>query len=109
MHATGQNDWPRLEWRVRAAGAFMGGADATLAPALLLVAISARALAQAARRAGYAPLAIDAFGDQDTRRTCRATYVVEGALGGFAQVELATIVAQAVRDHAPVGLLYGSG
>lgn len=87
----------------------MDRANVTETPALLLVAVSARALAQAARRAGFAPIAIDAFGDKDTRHACRATYVVEGAMGGFAQAELASVVARVVRDHAPVGLVYGSG
>ncbi len=87
----------------------MGGADVTKAPALLLVAVSARALGQAARRAGFTPIAIDAFGDKDTRQACRATFVVENAMGGFAQTELADMVARVVRDHAPVGLVYGSG
>ncbi|MDE3176592.1 MAG: ATP-grasp domain-containing protein [Pseudomonadota bacterium] len=87
----------------------MGAADVTQAPTLLLIAVSARALAQAARRAGFAPIAIDAFGDEDTRRACRATYVVEGAVAGFAQAELAGVVARALRDHAPAGLVYGSG
>ena len=79
------------------------------ADALLLVAISARALGQAARRAGYSPIAIDAFGDEDTRRACRATYVVEGAMGGFARSGIESVVARAVGEHAPFGLVYGSG
>lgn len=76
---------------------------------LLLVAVSARALAVAVRRAGYAAVAIDAFGDEDARAACRAIEVVENAMGGFAEVELAPIVARLARAHAPVGLVYGSG
>ena len=78
-------------------------------PVLLLVAISARALAVAARRAGYAAVAIDAFGDEDARTACSAMEVVENAMGGFAEIELAPIVARLTYAHAPVGLIYGSG
>jgi len=45
----------------------------TAAPRLVVVATSARALAAAARRAGFVPLALDVFGDQDTRALCAAT------------------------------------
>ncbi len=45
----------------------MAGGTARIGPPLLLVAAqSARALAAAARRAGFAPLAVDLFGDDDT-------------------------------------------
>ena len=79
------------------------------APALLLVAVSARALAASARRAGFAAIAIDAFGDVDTRAACRETVVVEHAMGGFAGVELESVVAPLSRSHAPAGVIYGSG
>jgi uncharacterized protein len=78
-------------------------------PALLLIAVSARALAAAARRAGYAAIAIDAFGDDDTRAVCCETVVVENAMGGFADVALEPIVARLCAAHAPAGLVYGSG
>jgi predicted ATP-grasp superfamily ATP-dependent carboligase len=76
---------------------------------LIVAAISARALAVAARRAGFAAVAIDAFGDEDARAVCDAVEVVEKAMGGFAEVELAPIVARLTRAHAPAGLVYGSG
>ena len=76
---------------------------------LLLVAISARALAVAARRAGYAAIAIDAFGDEDARAACREMWVVENAVGGFAGVNLEPIVARACAAYRPVGVVYGSG
>ena len=50
----------------------MAGAGRAARP-LLVVARSARALAQAARAAGYAPRVIDLFGDADTR-ACAARY-----------------------------------
>ena len=79
------------------------------AATLLLVAVSARALAVAARRAGYAAIAIDAFGDGDARAACREMWVVENAVGGFAGVDLEPVLARACRAHAPVGIVYGSG
>jgi predicted ATP-grasp superfamily ATP-dependent carboligase len=79
------------------------------AATLLLVAVSTRALAVAARRAGYVAIAIDAFGDEDARAACREMWVVENAVGGFAGVDLEPIVARACAAYAPVGLVYGSG
>jgi len=76
---------------------------------LLLVAISARALAVAARRAGYAVVAIDAFGDGDARSAADAMEVVENAMEGFAEVELAPVVARLAQAYGPAGLIYGSG
>jgi predicted ATP-grasp superfamily ATP-dependent carboligase len=78
-------------------------------PVLLLVAVSARALAVAARRAGYEAVAIDAFGDEDARAVCNAMAVMENAMGGFAEVELAPIVAQLTDAHAPIGFVFGTG
>ena len=49
-------------------------------PNMIVVAQSARALASAAKRAGYAPLAIDVFGDDDTRAISRATITLEGGI-----------------------------
>ncbi len=44
-----------------------GAGGASPAPPLLVAGQSARALASAARQAGFAPLAVDLFGDDDTR------------------------------------------
>ena len=49
-------------------------------PAILVVAYSARALASSAARAGFAPLAIDVFGDDDTRETSLACVKLDGGL-----------------------------
>jgi predicted ATP-grasp superfamily ATP-dependent carboligase len=78
-------------------------------PVLLLIAVSARALAVAARRAGFDVVAIDAFGDEDARAVCKAMEVMENAMGGFAEVELAPIVARLTDAHALMGLVFGSG
>jgi len=52
--------------------------------AILIAAPSGRALAAAARRAGYRPLVADFFDDSDTRGFCAANRLVEGGLeAGF--------------------------
>jgi predicted ATP-grasp superfamily ATP-dependent carboligase len=76
---------------------------------LLVAGISARALAVAARRAGLAAIAFDAFGDLDTREACRETLVLENAKCGFANVDLTQAVAARTRDNAAIGLVYGAG
>jgi len=76
---------------------------------LLLIAVSARALAQAARRAGFAAIAIDAFGDVDAQAGCREMQVVGNAMGGFAGVDLTPHVARLSATHAPAGIVFGSG
>jgi uncharacterized protein len=79
-------------------------------PSVLIAAISARALAQSAQRAGYRPLVVDFFGDQDTlqvapdhvRLTARlADGLPEGALLGG----LETLA----RRNRPMGIVCGSG
>jgi predicted ATP-grasp superfamily ATP-dependent carboligase len=48
-------------------GHYQGHSTAREAPDLVLVGVAARGLAAAARRAGYAPIVLDLFGDDDTR------------------------------------------
>jgi uncharacterized protein len=81
----------------------------TDAPTLFVAGISARALAVAARRAGLAAIAIDAFGDLDTREASRETLVLENAIGGFANVDLTAVVAARAHDNAAVGFVYSAG
>ncbi len=51
---------------------------------VLIAAFSGRALAQSARRAGYEPLVVDAFGDLDTREAATDFRVIDGAVAtGF--------------------------
>lgn len=80
------------------------------APRLVVVATSARALAAAARRAGYAPLAVDAFADLDTRALCEVALVARraGTLR-LSRARLLDAVRALAREHAPVGLVYGAG
>lgn len=48
-------------------GHYRGRSPTREAPDLVLVGVAARGLAAAARRAGYAPIVLDLFGDDDTR------------------------------------------
>lgn len=79
---------------------------------ILIAALSGRALAASARRAGYVPLVVDAFGDADTRALAGDLRTLEGALRkGFRKTELL----RALDELAPVaggeaiGLILGPG
>jgi predicted ATP-grasp superfamily ATP-dependent carboligase len=81
-------------------------------PTVLVAALSGRALAASARRAGYAPLVVDAFGDCDTRASagdlrCLAEATRTGFRAGplFAALEALTSAARS----PPIGLVLGSG
>jgi predicted ATP-grasp superfamily ATP-dependent carboligase len=80
--------------------------------AVLIAAFSGRALAQSARRAGYEPLVVDAFGDQDTREAAADVRGVEGAVrtGFRTKPVLAALDALAsTAPSPPAGLVLGSG
>ncbi len=78
--------------------------------AVLIAAASARALAQAARRAGYRPLGADFFDDADTRELCAENRLVEGGLGtGFTEGNLIPALELLSAHAAPCGLVYGAG
>ncbi len=80
------------------------------APSLIVVAQSARSLASSAKRAGFAPLAIDVFGDDDTRAISLATLTLDGGLShGLRGVALIDAVRTFVRLHDVIGAVYGSG
>lgn len=78
---------------------------------ILVVAVSARALTEAVARSGRPVLAIDLFGDVDTRAAARAVAVVAGSLDDGP--ELAAVLAAGDRLAAahgePAGLVVGSG
>ncbi|GAC1334362.1 MAG: ATP-grasp domain-containing protein [Beijerinckiaceae bacterium] len=81
-------------------------------PNVLITALSGRALAGLARKAGYRPLVADLFGDMDTRRDAHALCVVGGSLAeGFDAKELSTAIAELERraDSPPIGLICGAG
>ncbi len=80
--------------------------------AYLVVALSGRALTVAARRAGKRAIALDLFGDADTRNEATASEIVAGSLAhGF---DADALIAAADRlapagSRPPFGLVYGSG
>ncbi|MGH8603620.1 MAG: ATP-grasp domain-containing protein, partial [Gammaproteobacteria bacterium] len=74
----------------------------------LVVALSARALAQSARRAGVSVHAIDLFADLDTRACTESACAVAAAEGGFNRVALLGAL-QAVDGDQRMGLVVGSG
>lgn len=79
---------------------------------VLIAALTGRSLAQSAERAGFAPLVVDAFGDEDARASAAAfAHLGEVTRTGFrAQPLLAALETLARKaSHPPVGLVLGSG
>src|SRR5579872_5588061 len=77
---------------------------------VLIAALSGRALAAAARRAGYQPLVADLFGDLDTQAIAAANIRVPGSLAaGPARRPLLDALQGLADGRSPVGLVYGSG
>jgi predicted ATP-grasp superfamily ATP-dependent carboligase len=78
---------------------------------ILVVAVSARALTEAVARSGRPVLAVDLFGDTDTRAAARAVAVVAGSLDDGP--ELGAVLAAGDRLAAahgePAGIVVGSG
>lgn len=88
-----------------AAAGLPGGAPARLA----IVALSARALAEAAVRAGFAPVAIDLFGDSDLAAVAEHR-VVPGSLEGGADLAAVLAALDAAAAVGPLaGIVVGSG
>ncbi|MGB7973748.1 MAG: ATP-grasp domain-containing protein [Roseiarcus sp.] len=79
-------------------------------PAIIVMGYSARALASSARRAGFAPLSIDVFGDDDTRGMSLASVKLEGGFSeGLTLGKVCGAVETLVGAHDPIGLVYGAG
>lgn len=78
-------------------------------PTILIVAPSGRALAAAARRAGYRPLVADFFDDLDTRTLAAANILVAVTERGFEGSGLVAQLQQLAAEHDPLGLVYGGG
>ncbi len=79
-------------------------------PAIIVAAYSARALASAASRAGFAPLSIDVFGDEDTREASSDSVKLDGGLSdGLTPDKVVGAVEMMISAHRPIGLVYGSG
>lgn len=79
---------------------------------VLIAALSGRALAAAARRAGLVPLIVDAFGDEDTRAHAGALQCLESAAQtGFRHRPLLAALDALHRQAAQpvIGLVLGSG
>lgn len=79
---------------------------------ILIAAFSGRALAQSARRAGYVPLVVDAFGDMDTRATADLYAGLPSAIRrGFEAKSLFTALDGLVdcASSPPLGIVLGSG
>lgn len=79
------------------------------APGVLLVSLSARALAQAARRCGYTVYAIDLFGDCDTRAASVIARVVPPDGAGFDRGALLAAAREIATAHRPDFIVCGSG
>lgn len=81
-------------------------------PSILIAALSGRALAASAGRAGYRPLVVDAFGDVDTRMEAAAIEVIPNAYArGFDEdllVDALERLSAQVPDR-PAGLVPGAG
>ena len=81
-------------------------------PSLLLAAISARALAQSARRAGFTPLAADFFADTDTQGAAHACRKLAGGMDRGLREQSLLRALEALAERAPspiVGFVYGAG
>lgn len=79
---------------------------------VLIAAFSGRALAQSARRAGFVPLVVDAFGDSDTRQAAAHYAQIPSAVRtGFRAKPLMTAIDSLIEAHgsAPIGIVLGSG
>lgn len=78
--------------------------------AILIAACSGRALAAAARRAGFCPLVADFFGDTDTQMIAAASCQIEDGLeSGFCAETLLPALERLARGMTPCGLVYGAG
>ncbi|MFZ0397646.1 MAG: ATP-grasp domain-containing protein [Methyloceanibacter sp.] len=78
---------------------------------LLVVAVSGRALAASARRAGFVPLVADFFADADTRQIAHSCDKLDDLKRGFQWKALAPAL-EALAEAAPsplLGVVYGSG
>lgn len=78
--------------------------------AVLVAAISARALAQSARRSGWRPLCADFFADHDTVAAAEACERLHGDFArGFGEAGLMAALDRLAAGRAPVGIVCGTG
>ncbi|MGQ7793461.1 ATP-grasp domain-containing protein [Faunimonas sp. B44] len=76
---------------------------------VLVGGLSARALADAATAAGYAPLAADLFCDLDLQERCAATRRLGGSLDAGIDPDAPSALERLARGRAPIGFAYASG
>ena len=78
--------------------------------AVLIAAVSGRALAASARRAGFVPLVADCFGDDDTLALAHAHVRLHPHQAfGIDAVELLQALERLAIPHSPVGIVCGTG
>src|SRR5947209_18455866 len=79
-------------------------------PAVLIAAVSGRALAASARRAGFVALVADCFGDDDTLELAHAHARVSLDAGrGIDGAALRNALEQLAGTHRPLGIVCGTG
>ncbi len=79
-------------------------------PAVLIVALSGRALAASARRGGYVPLVADMFGDRDLLHAAYKHVRLAGGLAsGIGDRDLIDALHILGEGREPVGVVYGTG
>ena len=77
---------------------------------ILVVGLSARALAQSARSAGFRPLAADLFGDLDLQDAAERSVRIEGDLeSGLEWEPLAEALEALAASSQPIGIVCGAG
>jgi predicted ATP-grasp superfamily ATP-dependent carboligase len=77
---------------------------------VLIAAASGRALAVSARRAGYAPLVVDYFGDQDMLATAQAhVWLARGLESGMESPAVIAALQKLSKQHDACSVLWGSG
>jgi predicted ATP-grasp superfamily ATP-dependent carboligase len=79
-------------------------------PAVLIAAVSARALAASARRGAYVPLVVDFFSDQDTIAVSAARIRLAGNLAhGMEASEVLAALETLAASRQPLGAVCGTG
>ena len=79
---------------------------------ILIAALAGRALAQSARRAGFVPLVVDGFGDEDMREAAAHFVTLPGAVADGIQAGPLVNALDELCEKAsgtPIGLVLGSG
>ena len=76
---------------------------------ILVLGLSARALAQSARSAGYTPLAADLFCDLDQETAERSAQIAGDLENGFLWGPTIAALDSLAQGRNPIGIVYGSG